>query len=161
MELSKKFSRYAVFLSLSSTLLLSSLAHTNSAIAKPAKTSTTRSDVQRDVEGYAISSCLMNLKQKVGIISAQDTAFLNQQGQHGVNIIIQRGEGDVETLFMVGRLVQATMATMPVTQVQGDGPMDERSHHAAIFYCAEIIDVPKVRASIDTAIAKLRSAYKK
>jgi hypothetical protein len=157
----KKSFSYTAFLSISAILILLGAGHINSALAKSAKTSSTRSDVQRDVEGYAVSSCLMTLKQKEGVISAKDAEFLNQQGQYGVDIVIQRGEGDVETLFMVGPLVQAAMETKPISMVQGDGPFDERSHHAAIFYCVEIIDAPKVRASIDKAIAKLKPAYKK
>jgi hypothetical protein len=155
----KKSFSYTAFLSISAILILLGAGHINSALAKSAKTSSTRSDVQRDVEGYAVSICLTKLKE--GVISAQDTAFLNQQGQRWGSIIAQRSSGDIEHFFKLLPVIEAAMATMPVAQVQGDGPFDERSHHAAVFYCGEIIDAPNVRASIDKAIAKLKPAYKK
>jgi hypothetical protein len=156
--LKKSFSK-AAYWPVSAMLVLSSLAHASSAVAKPVKTSTTRSDVQRDVEGYAASICLTKLKE--GVISAQDTSFLNQQGQHWGDIIVQRSRGDIEHFLKLLPVIEATMATMPVTLVKGDGPGDQAPQSAGLPYCAEIIDAPKVRASIDKAIARLKPAYKK
>jgi hypothetical protein len=158
----KKSFSHTAFLSISAMLILLGAGHINSAIAKPLKAtyaSTARSDVQRDVEGYAASICLTKLKE--GVISAQDTAFLNQQGQRWGSIIAQRSSGDIEHFFKLLPVIEAAMAIMPVTLVKGDGPVDQAPQSAGLSYCAEIIDAPKVRASIDKAIAKLKPAYKK
>ena len=99
-----------------------------------------RSDVQRDVEGYAVASCLMKQKE----------LLLKDQGALWANGIVQRSHGDIEDFRSVADAVDADVAQKPVPQARRESdPM-----HAApvpVPFCAEIIDDPPVRGAIDKA----------
>jgi hypothetical protein len=59
-----------------------------------------RSDVQRDVEGYAISSCL----------TSQKDAYLKDQGDGWASVIVQRSHGDIEHFKKVADAVNSEVA---------------------------------------------------
>jgi len=59
-----------------------------------------RSAVQRDVEGYAIASCL----------AGQDQPYLKDQGDGWASVIVQRGKGGLEALTAVAAAVKAELA---------------------------------------------------
>jgi hypothetical protein len=109
-----------------------------------------RGNVQRDVEGYAIASCLLK----------QTEPYLRDQGALWADAIVQRSAGDIEPFKSVADAVDVDVAHKPV-------PMSRRESdpmHAApvpLPYCAEIIDDRPVRAAIDRAIKKLAPAYRR
>lgn len=109
-----------------------------------------RSDVQRDVEGYAVASCLIKQKEPL----------LKEQGALWADSIVQRSHGDIEGFRTVAEAVDASVAQKPVPQARRESdPM-----HAApvpVSFCAEIIDDPPIRAAIDKAIKKLTPAYRR
>jgi hypothetical protein len=109
-----------------------------------------RSDVQRDVEGYAVASCLIKQKEPL----------LKDQGALWADGIVQRSHGDIEDFRSVAEAVVADVAQRPMPQARRESdPM-----HAApipVPFCAEIIDDPPVRAAIDKAIKKLTPAYRR
>ncbi len=146
----------------SAVILLMGCTNIASALEKPApsvKAPASRSDVRRDVEGYASSACLTNIS--AADFSAQDVAFLKQQGEFWGSIIVERSKGDIEHLIGLIPVIQSAMSEMPMTMVKRDGPEDQAAQPASIFYCSEIIDNPKVRISIEKTIKKLTPFYKK
>ncbi len=109
-----------------------------------------RSDVQRDVEGYAVASCLMK----------QSEAYLRDQGALWADAIVQRSHGDIEAFRGVADAVAAAVARKPVPFARREGdPM--HSAPVPVPFCAEIIDDPPVRAAIDQAVKKLTPAYRR
>jgi hypothetical protein len=109
-----------------------------------------RSDVQRDVEGYAVASCLIKQKEP----------YLKDQGALWADGIVQRSHGDIEDFRSVADAVEADIAQKPMALARRESdPM-----HAVpvpVPYCAEIVDDPAVRAAIDKAIKKLTPAYRR
>jgi len=109
-----------------------------------------RSDVQRDVEGYAIATCLLKQKEP----------YLRDQGGLWADGIVQRSHGDIQDFTPVAAAVAADIAgkPMPMAHRESD-PM----HPAAIplHFCAEIIDDTPVHAAIERAIKKLTPAYRR
>lgn len=120
------------------------------ALPLAARTAYARTDVQRDVEGYAVASCLMK----------QEEPYLKDQGALWGDGIVQRSHGDIEDFRSVADAVDAEIAHKPMAMARRESdPM-----HAApvpIPYCAEIIDDAPVRAAIDKAIKKLTPAYRR
>ena len=108
-----------------------------------------RSAVQRDVEGYAIASCLVG----------QDQSYLNDQGDGWASAIIQRGKGGLDPLRAVAAAVKAELAkgNMPVLRTETE-PMKGVS--LPIMYCSEIIDTPSVHRAIDKVVERLAPSYK-
>ncbi len=109
-----------------------------------------RSDVQRDVEGYAVASCLMKQKEPL----------LKDQGALWADGIVQRSHGDIEDFRGIAEAVDADVAQKPVPQARRESdPM--HATPVPVPFCAEIIDDPPVRAAIDKAIKKLMPAYRR
>lgn len=109
-----------------------------------------RGPVQRDVEGYAIAACL----------TAQQPAYLKDQGDGWASNIVQRGSGDIEILTALATVVRAEIAggTMPVAR---DDAAPMATKPLPVQYCAEIIDTPRVRDAIKKTIRQLAPAYRK
>ncbi len=109
-----------------------------------------RSAVQRDVEGYAIASCLVG----------QKSPYLKDQGDGWASVIVQRGKGDLEVFRTVESAVKAELAKGDMAVIRNEvGPEPDKS--LPVLYCGEIIDKPAVRAAIRKAIAKLARAYRR
>ena len=109
-----------------------------------------RSAVQRDVEGYAIASCL----------AAQDQPYLKDQGDGWASVIIQRGKGELDALTAVAAAVKAELAKGGMAIVHNeDGPIKDKP--LPVLYCSEIIDAPSVHAAINTAVKKLAPSYRR
>ena len=109
-----------------------------------------RSPVQRDVEGYAIASCL----------AAQDQPYLKDQGDGWASVIIQRGKGELDALTAVAAAVKAELAKGGMAIVHNeDGPIKDKP--LPVLYCSEIIDAPSVHAAINTAVKKLAPSYRR
>lgn len=114
----------------------------------PAGAGTARGAIERDVEGYAVASCLASL----------DDASLKDGGRRWAGAIVQRGHGEIERFTAVSDAVKAERAATPMAM----GHDDDRPMAAVplpLLYCGEIIDAPRVRTAIDAAIAALRPAY--
>lgn len=103
-----------------------------------------RSEAQRDVEGYAIATCLM----------AQDRPYLKDQGYGWGETIVQGRGRDPEMLAPVKAAVTAVLAKgdMPVARDEGS---PQQGKALPLLYCGEIIDKPGVRAAIIQVLAKL------
>jgi hypothetical protein len=115
------------------------------------KTDTTdspRSAAVRDVESYAIASCLVNQAQP----------YLADQGDAWASVIVQRMKGDLEVFAGVAEQVKLETAKGEMAVVRSEAePGTDKA--LPVLYCSEIIDEPAVRAAIHKAVAALNSSY--
>lgn len=109
-----------------------------------------RDPVRRDVEGYAIASCL----------TYQQQPYLKDQGDGWASAIIQRSRGDLDALTAVAEAVKTEVAkgNMSVIRVE-TGPKHEKA--LPIAYCFLILDTPSVHTAVENTIKKLAASYKK
>ncbi|WP_349263243.1 hypothetical protein [Steroidobacter sp.] len=107
-----------------------------------------RPEVVRDVEGYAIASCLVN----------QSEPYLKDQGDAWASVIVQRMKGDLEVFANIAERVKLETAKgdMAVVRTEAEPGTDKA---LPVLYCSEIIDKPPVRAAIEKAVAALNSSY--
>jgi hypothetical protein len=109
-----------------------------------------RSEVQRDVEGYAIASCLTN----------QAEPYLKDQGDAWASVIVQRMKGDLDPLANLAEEVRRENQTGNMAVIRDDSqPASGKA--LPLLHCGEIIDRPAVRDAIQKAIKQLAPAYEK
>jgi hypothetical protein len=108
-----------------------------------------RPAVLRDVEGYAVASCLIH----------QAEPYLKDQGYAWGSAIIQRGKAPIEVLTPIEDAVKLEIAKgdMAIIHVDTNPPGDKA---APVLYCGEIIDTPSVRATIQKTVTKLKPFYR-
>lgn len=107
-----------------------------------------RPDVLRDVEGYAIASCLVK----------QDQSYLRDQGDAWASAVVQRGHGDIEVFTDLAKQVAAEVAQGNMF-IARDETNPGAGKALPLVYCSEIIDQPAVRAAIQKSAAALTAAY--
>ncbi len=109
-----------------------------------------RPEVLRDVEGYAIASCLANQAQP----------YLKDQGDAWASVVVQRMKGDLDALAGIAAQVKTENAKggMAVVRDEAEPGKDKA---LPLLYCSEIIDKPAVRAAIQTAVASLAPSYRR
>jgi hypothetical protein len=91
----------------------------------------------RDIESYAIASCLWN----------QRNAFLQDQGDAWASVIIQRAKINIESLTNIAAQVKTETEKGEIAVIRDEiGPNKDKS--LPVLYCYEIIDKPTVRAAI-------------
>ena len=115
-------------------------------VATPTASAGGRDAVRRDVEGYAIASCLTSQKE----------AYLVDQGDAWASSIIQRSHGNLEYFTALSDVVKKAVAT-GVMKVIILGPKNVKT--LPVAFCAEIIDTPSVRLAIENTIKKLKPEY--
>ncbi len=115
-----------------------------------AAASSPRSPVLRDVQGYAVATCL----------ARQDNPVLKEQGQGWAQTVVERGHGDPAALRAVEQAVKATLAKGGVAVMRTDGPTPG-DHALPVLTCGEIVDQPAVRVAVDKAVAKLSASYRR
>ena len=108
-----------------------------------------RTPLQRDVEGYAIATCL----------GQQPSLYLKDQADGWGSIIVQRGHGGRAPMLALSAAVRAEAARTPVYQI-ADEQHPIAGKPMPIAYCAELIDRPRLRAAIARAAAALAAAYR-
>jgi hypothetical protein len=107
-----------------------------------------RSAAMRDVEGYAIASCLVN----------QSQPYLADQGDAWASVIVQRMKGDLEIFASVAEQVKLETAKGEMAVIRSEAePGTDKA--LPVLYCSEIIDEPAVRAAIQKAVAALDASY--
>jgi len=107
-----------------------------------------RPKVLRDVEGYAIASCLVHQAQP----------YLKDQGDAWASAVIQRGKAPVEALATIHDAVKREIARGDMAVIRAEtGPQKDKA--LPVLYCGEIIDSPPVRAAIQKAVAELGPLY--
>ncbi|MDD4880188.1 MAG: hypothetical protein PHR30_04115 [Gallionellaceae bacterium] len=107
-----------------------------------------RPEVLRDVEGYAVASCLAN----------QTQPYLKDQGDAWASVIVQRMKGRLDVLASISEQVKRESAKGEMAVIRDDvGPAKDKT--LPVLYCGEIIDRPSVRAEIQKAVAELNPSY--
>ena len=109
-----------------------------------------RSAAQRDVEGYAIATCLTNQREP----------YLKDQGDAWASVIIQRAKGGLDVFTDIAAAVKAELAkgNMAVMRSETEPTKDKP---LPVLYCSEIIDTTSVRAAIHKALKKLEPSYER
>lgn len=107
-----------------------------------------RTQVQRDVESYAIASCL----------TQQTEPYLKDQGDAWASVVVQRMHGDIEVLAGIAEQVQRENTNGDMA-VMRDETRPRQGKPLPVLHCGEVIDRPAVRAAIQKAIAALRPFY--
>lgn len=125
------------------------------ALAAPALTapaiSSARPAIARDLEGYAVASCL----------AAQRDATLRVQGEGWARMIMMgRAKGDPEEWLRLSKAVRGALNPADVPLLKPARAIDP-SPELPLAYCGEIIDKPTVRAAIDAAAGRLGAAYRR
>ncbi len=113
-----------------------------------------RTQVQRDVESYAIASCL----------TQQAEPYLKDQGDAWASVVVQRMHGDIEVLAGIAEQVQRENAkggngAKDDMAVMRDEARPGQGKPLPVLHCGEVIDRPTVRAAIQKAITALRPSY--
>lgn len=109
-----------------------------------------RSDLERDVEGYAIASCFFY----------QDNELLKRQGDAWASSIVQRSSGGVEGFIPIAERIKLVMIDFPMTVARVEGDARATSVAIPLLYCYEIIDLPSVREIIQESMKALRDSYR-
>lgn len=108
-----------------------------------------RPEVLRDIEGYAIASCLTN----------QTQPYLKDQGDAWASVIVQRMKGSLDVLTSIAEQVKRENAKGDMAIIRDEaGPGKDKA--LPVLYCNEIIDKPSVRSAIQKAVATLNPSYK-
>jgi hypothetical protein len=105
---------------------------------------------RRDVESYAIASCLVYQKQP----------YLKDQGDGWASAIVQRAKGDINDLTAVAMAVKTEVAKGNMAVIRNEmGPAPDKL--LPVAYCYEILDTPLVHEAVEKAIGNLVPFYKK
>jgi hypothetical protein len=107
-----------------------------------------RAAVLRDVEGYAIASCLV----------AQEQFYLKDQGEGWASAIVQRSKGSLDAFRGVVSAVKAELAKGNMAVIRSDSEQT-KDKPLPIMYCGEVIDAPSVHAAINKAVRRLTPSY--
>jgi endonuclease/exonuclease/phosphatase family metal-dependent hydrolase len=109
-----------------------------------------RPKVLRDVEGYAIASCLAHQAQP----------YLKDQGDAWASVVIQRGKAPVEALAAINDAVKREIARGNMAVIRAETGQ-QKDKALPLLYCGEIIDTPPVRTAIQKAVAELGPRYER
>jgi len=103
-----------------------------------------RDTVRRDVEGYAIASCL----------STQPSNYLRDQADGWAAHIVQRKAFQIKPFAALAQVVKAAVSNGHMTTIVTE-QTPKTVKQLPIQYCAEIIDAPNVRAEIERTITQV------
>ena|SRR5579872_957466 len=109
-----------------------------------------RNAAQRDVESYAIASCLAN----------QDQPYLKDQGDAWASVILQRAKGGLDAFASVAATVRTELAKGNMSVIRSETG-SAKDKPLPLQYCGEIVDVPSVHVAIDKAVKKMESSYRR
>ena len=109
-----------------------------------------RPALERDLEGYAVASCL----------AAQRDPTLRAQGQGWARMImLGRVRGGPDEWRRLSEAVRGALNPAAVPLLKPERATDP-APELPLAYCGEIIDTPAVRAAIDAAARRLAPAYR-
>jgi len=120
------------------------------AILLPASSAVARTPLQRDVEGFAVASCL----------AQQSPNDLKRQGEGWAQIIIERGHGSPKPLDALDHVVRTEAQRAP-PYINRDEANPTKGVPMPVAFCAELIDRPAVRAALVRTMAALAPAYRR
>ncbi len=109
---------------------------------------TLQPELLRDVEGYAIASCL----------ASQPHSYLKDQGDAWASVIVQRMHGDPSVLLDIFKRVtiQVEKGNIAVMRSEIEPGQDKI---LPVLFCSEIIYQPEIRSTILEVVKKLEPFY--
>jgi hypothetical protein len=110
-----------------------------------------RPQLDRDLSGYAIASCMI----------ASGDAVLSEQGEGWSGAIVQRSRGPIETFQVITSAVKAEIKISGFAVGHRDGPVNSGSSTLFMLTCGEIIDRPRVADAMAKARMRLVNYYRK
>ena len=117
----------------------------------PTGSALARSALDRDLEGYAIASCM---------IASRDTVLM-EQGQGWAGAIVQRSHGRIEIFSGVSKAVDEKIRVSGFAVGHQDGPVQSNRAKLFMLTCGEIVDQPNVARAVARARLQLARYYKK
>jgi len=109
-----------------------------------------RSALDRDLDDYAISTCLLET----------DNTALKEQGGRWAGAIVQRSHGPIEAFSLIADAVRAEIKEKGFAQGHDDGPIASGAIAMPMLTCGEMTDQPKVAHAMSKAKAALRRHYR-
>jgi hypothetical protein len=108
-----------------------------------------RSTLDRDVEGYAMASCL----------AAAGDPRLKDESDAWASVIVQRSRGGIAPFTALAAAVRAELARRGIDRMSIETPAGASDRPVPLLTCHDIIDAPAVAKALDTARARLRRDY--
>lgn len=113
----------------------------------PASLSNVNHQVLKDIESYAIASCLCN----------QADPYLKQQGDAWASAIIQRTNITLETLTSISAQIDNYAGGGQTALVRSEAP-GEKDKSLPLMFCYEIVEKSEIRAAIQGAVSASRKS---
>ncbi len=136
------------------------LFFSQNALARTQTNDETKYDVHRDVQNYAIASCLTLINEQ-SLPKAQYSA-LKKEGYLWAGAIFQNSPGDYEFFIEMLPSIKNAVANNPMAEMKGDTSNDTGSTPTPIFYCVEKIAGSKsVKKAMKIAVNNLKKDYRK
>ena len=83
---------------------------------------------KKDIEGYAIASCL----------TYQESPYLQDQGDAWASVIVQRMEGSIDILSEISEIIKEEVSKGEMAVVRSESAND-KDKVLPVLYCNEII----------------------
>lgn len=109
-----------------------------------------RTDLLRDLEGYAIASCLVY----------QSDPYLQDQGDAWASVIVQRSQGDLEVFTNLATQVKNEVGKGEMAVIRDEAGAG-KDKALPVLYCGEIIDKPAIRSAIEAGVGLISRSYQK
>lgn len=97
---------------------------------------------QKDIEGYAIASCL----------TYQESSYLQDQGDAWASVIIQRTKGNIDALPEIAKIVKEEVNKGQMVVIRSEN-VNAKDKVLPVLYCNEII----YKQSVQSALKKLQT----
>ena len=97
---------------------------------------------KKDIEGYAIASCL----------TYQESPYLQDQGDAWASAIVQRMEGSIEILSDISEIIKQEVSKGEMAVVRSES-VNAKDKALPVLYCNEII----YKQPVQSALQKLQT----
>lgn len=121
------------------------------ALAAPVSAAASRSALDRDLESYAVASCMI----------ATQIPSLVEQGQGWAGALVERSHGPIEEFHLIATVVEEEIRVSGFAVGHRDAPVASGSVMLHMLTCGEIIDAPRVARAIGRARTALAHAYRR
>lgn len=98
--------------------------------------------IQKDIEGYAIASCL----------TYQESPYLQDQGDAWASVIIQRTKGNIDILPEIAEIIKAEVSKGQMVIIRSEN-IKAKDKALPVLYCNEII----YKQPVQSALKKLQT----
>lgn len=117
----------------------------------PMSSAVARSELDRDLDGYAIASCMI----------ASHSPVLIEQGHGWAGAIVQRSHGPIKIFQQIASAVNQEIRVSGFALGHRDGPVQSSRLNLFMVTCGEIVDNRRVAIAIARARVSLVRYYNK